>query len=76
VGHGLGDDHEAIAENVLLDVADFRGGSHNSIVTQAERKSAWAAVPEFFCHRAKTRSQDWLCYNSFSSGWSLPYSLV
>jgi len=28
VGHGLGDDHEAIAENVLLDVTGFRGGSH------------------------------------------------
>ena len=29
VGHGLGDDHEAIAENVLLDVTRFRGGSHS-----------------------------------------------
>src|SRR6476646_3702203 len=29
VGHGLGDDHEAISENMLLDVTRFRGGSHS-----------------------------------------------
>ena len=28
VGHRLGDDHEAIAENVFLDVTRFRRGSH------------------------------------------------
>ncbi len=29
VGHGLGDDHEAVAENVFLDVPSFRGSCHN-----------------------------------------------
>ena len=27
--HGLGDDDQAVAEDVLLDVTDFRGGCHN-----------------------------------------------
>src|SRR5229473_150414 len=33
VGHGLGDDHEAVGQNVLLNVARF--GGHINIVTQA-----------------------------------------
>jgi len=61
---------------VLLDVADFRGSRHNSIVTQAAWKSAWVAMPESFSQSAKEHSQDWLGYSNFSSGWSLPYSLV
>ncbi len=36
VGHRLGDDDETVAQHVLLDVTDFRGGSsHPLIVTQA-----------------------------------------
>jgi len=33
LGHGLGDDHEAVGQNVLLNVARFCG--HTNIVTQA-----------------------------------------
>jgi hypothetical protein len=29
VSHRLGDDHEAVAEDMLLDVASFGGGSHS-----------------------------------------------
>ncbi len=36
MGHGLGDNHEAVGQNVLLDVARF--GGHIEIVTQAGRK--------------------------------------
>jgi hypothetical protein len=36
MGHGLGDNHEAVGQNVLLNVARFDG--HIEIVTQARRK--------------------------------------
>ncbi|GAC1626789.1 MAG: hypothetical protein PVS2B2_03130 [Candidatus Acidiferrum sp.] len=35
--HGLGDDHEAVGQDVFLDVASFGGERrHNKIVTQRE----------------------------------------
>ena len=33
MGHGLGDDHETVGQNVLLNVARF--GGHLNIVAQA-----------------------------------------
>jgi len=36
MGHGLSDNHEAVGQNVLLNVARF--GGHVEIVTQAGRK--------------------------------------
>jgi hypothetical protein len=36
VGHGLGEDHKAVRQNVLLNVARFR--RHTLIVTQAGQK--------------------------------------
>jgi hypothetical protein len=31
VGHGLRNDHKAVGENELLDVASFGGGGHNQL---------------------------------------------
>ena len=86
VGHGLCDDHEAIGQKVLLDVARFRG--HGIIVTQAERKGktegrgrlnpsssigckkGGCGLPGGAGINCKQH------YKSFSAGLSLPYSLV
>src|SRR5467141_1967404 len=42
MGHGLGNNHEAVGQNVLLNVARF--GRHIEIVTQAGRKGKTEAI--------------------------------
>src|SRR6266852_3113916 len=79
VGHGLGDDHEAVGQNVLLNVARF--GGHLIIVTQTGWKGEREAIESLNSSyattskkkNAPTRSGR---YKSFSAGFSLPYSLV
>jgi hypothetical protein len=77
VGHGLGDDHEAVGQNVLLYIARFSG--HPNIVTQAGCKGETEGYqtvkfnPGITGQKTPTGSR---CYRSFSATFSLPYSLV
>src|SRR6266566_2830397 len=52
VRHGLGDNHEAVGQNVLLNVARF--GGHLEIVTQARRKGETEAGYGFKDRATKT----------------------
>src|SRR6266849_1652818 len=79
VGHGLRDNHEAVGQNVLLNVA--RLGGHLIIVTQAGWKGETEAIEllnssvarRYEVKHAPTGSGR---YKSFSAEFSLPYSLV
>src|SRR5947209_7040483 len=59
VGHGLGDDHEAVGQNVLLNVARF--GGHLIIVAQPRRKEKQEA-------EAKLKNLSTNTYKYFSTG--------
>src|SRR6266481_4130151 len=70
VGHGLGDDHEAVGQNVLLNVARFCG--HTNIVTQAGWKGETEAI-EFLnlslaitCEQEKAATLSGALQNLFS----------
>src|SRR6266849_5547724 len=79
VGHGLRDNHEAVGQNVLLNVARF--GGHLTIVTQAGWEGETEAIEllnssvarRYEVKHAPTGSGR---YKSFSAEFSLPYSLV
>src|SRR5713226_9529914 len=79
VGHGLGDDHEAVGQNVLLNVARF--GGHLNIVAQLgwKRETEETTIPKLNITEPlkQQRYVDGLGrYKSFSAEFSLPYSLV
>src|SRR5260370_9514609 len=78
VGHGLGDHHEAVGQNVLLNVARF--GGHLNIVAQLGRKreTEEITIPKLNITEPlkQQRYLDGLGhYKSFSAEFSLPYSL-
>jgi hypothetical protein len=76
VGHGLGEHHQAVGQDMLLNVARF--GRHPKIVTQARRKEKTIGVSVELLAGSRRYAADALGndYSSLSSGWSLPYSLV
>src|SRR5713226_10352332 len=77
VGHGLGDHHEAVGQNVLLNVARF--GGHLIIVAQPGRKreTEETTILEFnITKQLKKMPRRVWRYKSFSAEFSLPYSLV
>src|SRR6266436_1361057 len=70
VGHGLGDDHEAVGQNVFLNVARF--GGHINIVTQAGWKGETEAIESLnsrfaiSCAKEKAATQSGALQNLFS----------
>jgi hypothetical protein len=70
MAHGLGNDDEAVRKDMPLDVALF--SNHTEIVTHGGRQWRVASNGQREMPKAATLAR----YRSFSSGWSLPYSLV
>src|SRR6267143_3004732 len=70
VGHSLGDHHEAVGQNVLLNIARF--GGHANIVTQAGWKGETEAIellnlsPAISCEQEKAATQSGALQNLFS----------